>query len=234
MHLPKDALVGGNDELLIGHLQHRLDELGSGANHIGLIDHLVGGFRVDQDGGLRVQAPDPVEGEALEFLMDDAGPGPEQHLRPRHPFHVVAQVFVRGPEDLKVLGVEVFNDGQGDTGGHHPIRAGLDRRRGVGIDDHHMFRVLVAEGPEQVRRTTFIQGAGGRQVRHEDALFRIENLGGLAHKADTADNQGAGRTLTAEARHLQGIGNKATRLLCQFLEVAIRVVVRDQDGIPLR
>ena len=91
--------------------------------------------------------------------------------------------------------------------------------------------MLIAERRELVFRAADVQGTGGFQGRHEDPLFRAQNLGGLAHEAHAGHDQGAGRVVAAEARHFQGIGHAAAGLLGQGLDLGVGVIVGHHHGV---
>jgi hypothetical protein len=93
--------------------------------------------------------------------------------------------------------------------------------------------MLVAEGRELVGRAAQVERTGGVQVRHQDGLFRAQDLGRLAHEAHAGDHQGFGRVVAAEARHFQRIGHAAAGFLGQVLQVGVHVVVGHQHRFAL-
>jgi hypothetical protein len=103
----------------------------------------------------------------------------------------------------------------------------------VGVDDHRAVRMLVAERGELVGRAAQVQRAGRVQVRHQDGLFRAEDLGRLAHEAHAGDDQRLRGVVAAEARHFQRVRHAAAGFLGQVLQVGIDVVVGDQHGFTL-
>jgi hypothetical protein len=187
---------------------------------------------VHQHRGVRVQPAHPVQREALELLVHDAGAVPEQHVGAGHALHIAAQMLVRRPEDLLALCVQVLDDGQRDAGGDDPVERALTSARGVGVDDDGAVRVRVAEGAEGVRRAALVQRAGGAQVRHQHALFGVEDLCRLAHEAHAADHQGGG-IARCRSGPSPGVGDVAAGLLGQGLEVAVDIVVGHQHGVLL-
>ena len=113
------------------------------------------------------------------------------------------------------------------------MRAGLDLGAGVGVDDHGVVRVAVAEGAEQLGRAVLVERTGGVQVRHEHPLLVVEDLRGLAHEAHPGNHQGGGPLLGAETGHLERVGHAAAGLVGQILQVAVRVVVGCEHRILL-
>lgn len=61
----------------------------------------------------------------------------------------------------------MFNQLNGNTGRHYPVRPGFHRRRRVGIDHHGTVRVGITEGGELINRATEVKGAFGIQRRHQ-------------------------------------------------------------------
>jgi hypothetical protein len=233
LHLVDDPAVGGDDVLLGPEALGRLDDAGGRAHRIGEVDHSARGLGVDQHLGLRVLQLELLQLLRLELVVDHAGGVPHEHVGAGRALDVVAQVLVRGPEDLLPLPVQVRHDLLGDRGGHHPVGPCLDRRAGVGVHHDGAVRVGVAEGRELVRRGSEVERALGLQVRHEHALLGVEDLGSLPHEAHARHDDGRGGVLVGEARHLEGVGDRAPGGLREVLEVRMDVVVRHQDGVAL-
>src|SRR5690554_34534 len=93
----------------------------------------------------------------LELFMDNAGTVPEQHVGTGLALNVVAQVLVRGPQDLLTTRLEVLNDIHGYGGGHYPVGTGLYSCRRIGVNHHGAVGVRIAEITEGIRRTTGIE-----------------------------------------------------------------------------
>jgi hypothetical protein len=102
-HLVEDAIVGGDDEGLVGHLPRGLDDLGGGTHPVGHVDHGLGRFGMHQHRRLGVLFLEAQQGVGAEGLVHDAGAGPDQHVGAGFLLDVAAQVAVRGPEDLLAL-----------------------------------------------------------------------------------------------------------------------------------
>src|SRR5690606_10416510 len=100
LHLVEDAAVGGDDEHLVGQRLGGLDQLTGGAYRVGQLDDRLGGFRMNQHGGFRIQGLHVGKLLGLELLVDDAGAVPEQHVRAGLALDVTTQVLVRGPDQL--------------------------------------------------------------------------------------------------------------------------------------
>ena len=91
----------------------------------------------------------------------------------------------------------------------------------------------VAIAAERVGGTAQVQRAGGLAVRHQHALVRAEDLGGLAHETHTGHHQGGRGMAGAEARHFQRIADAAAGFARQVLQRAVHVVVGDHDRVAL-
>ena len=128
----------------------------------------------------------------------------------------------------------MLDDRESDARGHHPVGERLHGHGRVGVDHHRPIRIRFAEGAELARWTTEVQGALGLQRRHEDPLLRRQDLRRLAHEPNARDDQRLRRVVTPEAGHFQGVGHAAAGLVGEVLDVAVYVVVRDQDRVPIR
>ena len=207
------------------------DQLAGGTHRVGQLDHRRRRFRVHQDRSIRVQRLHVFELLGLELFMDDAGTIPEQHVGAGLALDVGTQVLVRAPDDGLAVVHQAFDDLQCATGGHHPVRPRLDRCRGVGIDHHGAFRVLVAERRKLVDRATQVQRAGRFQGRHQHAFFRVEDLRGLPHELHAGYHHGLGRVGVTEPGHFQGIGNTAPGFFGQGLNDRVAIEVGNQHRV---
>ena len=82
---------------------------------------------------------------------------PAQHVGAGLFLHVAAQMAVRRPEDFFPHAIQMLNEFHCDTGGHNPVGASLNRRRGIGIDHNGAVRVSVAKSAERLDRAAKIQ-----------------------------------------------------------------------------
>ena len=186
-----------------------------------------------QNGGIRVRRFQVVQAFGLELFVHDARAVPAQHVSARLVAHIATQVLVRRPQDFFTVAVQVFDQLHCNGGSDNPVSAGFHCSRRIGVNHHRTVRVLVTEGGEFVFRATDIQRTGGFQCRHENALFRAEDLGGLTHELDPGHNQRGRGMVFTETGHLQGVGNTATGFFRQRLDLGICVVVRHQHRITL-
>ena len=91
--------------------------------------------------------------------------------------------------------------------------------------------MLITERGKLVYLTSQIERAGRLQRRHQNALFRAQNLGRLTHEANTGNNQRGGRVITTKPGHFKRVGDAATGLLGQLLQQGVGVVVGNQNGV---
>ncbi|MNT19688.1 hypothetical protein D3C72_1549560 [compost metagenome] len=115
---------------------------------------------------MRILFLEQIEFDALEFVMHEATTLPQQHVGARFLLDVGTQVLVGCPQDFLALRMQVGNDVEADGRGHHPVRARLDGRAGVGVHHHRAVRMGVAEGREFIDRTAEIERAGRVEVGH--------------------------------------------------------------------
>ena len=184
-----------------------------------------------QHAGLGVLLAQQLELQAFELVVDDAGAVPQQHVGAGLLLDVAAQMPVGCPQDLLPQRSQVAHDGHGARAGHHPVGACLDGRTAVGVDHHGAVGVRVAERGERVGRAAQVERAGGLQIGHQHALGRRQDLGRLTHETNAGDDQRAGRMVAAETGHLERVGDAATGLERQVLQVAIDVVVGDEHRV---
>jgi len=144
---------------------------------------------------------------------------------------VAAQVLVRAPDDGFAVVHQGLDDFQRAAGSHDPVGPRFDRCRGVGIDHHGTLGVLVAERRELLHRAAQVERAGRFEGWHQDAFFRGEDLGGLAHEAHAGDDHRVGGVILAETGHFQGVGHTAAGLFGQRLDHRITVEMGDQNGV---
>ena len=76
----------------------------------------------------------------------------------------------------------------------------------------------------QPRSSEQVASRSGIRMR----FFGAQDFRRLAHEAHAGDDQGLGRVVAAEARHLERIGDAAAGFLGQVLQVGVDVVVGDQ------
>ena len=233
VHLVEDAVVGGNDEFGVGQGAHGVDQLRGRADDVGQRDHRLRRLGVYQHSRLRVFGVQLFQRVGLEGFVHHARALPQQHVGAADALHVIAQVAIRRPQQPVALAMQIFDDLGGDTRGDDPVGARFHRRAGVGVDDREPVRVGVAERGKFVCRAGQVERTLGAEVGHDDALFRIQDLGGLAHELDPGDDQRLRRVGMAEACHLQRIRYAATGFLGQVLQVGGGVVMRDQHRVLL-
>ena len=233
LHLVQDAEVGGDDEAVLGALDGGLQQLAGGADDIGQRDHAGRGFGVDQCRCTGVLALEVGQFLGLEFVVDDAGALPQQHVGAGLAADVVAQMAIGAPDQLLALLAQVADDLQGDRGGDDPVGPRLHLGAGVGIDDDGAVGVLVTEGGKLVGRAAEVERAFGGQIGHQHGLVRAEDLGAFAHEAHAGHQQRLRRVAGTEAGHLQRIPDAAAGFQCQILQFRYHIIVGDQDGLAL-
>ena len=92
-----------------------------------------------------------------------------------------------------------------------------------------MVRVLPYECCKTVCRTAFCQGAGGAEVGADHALLRAEDFARLCHEVYATHDDDVCLRLGSLLRQCQRVAYE----VCQVLQCAVGVVVRQDDGILL-
>ena len=72
LHLVENAVVGGNDKLIVGQRLYRMYQLRGRAHNIGHLDHRIGRFRMHQNRRIRIQRFQILQPPVLELFMYDA------------------------------------------------------------------------------------------------------------------------------------------------------------------
>ena len=156
-----------------------------------------------QDRRLRIFLLQLAQSAGLELLVYHAAAIPDEHVSAGLALDIVAQVFIRRPQYFLSLLVQVLNKFRGDTRRYHPVGTRFHGCAGIGVHHHLAFRMGIAKWNERVGRAPEIERALGLQGRHEHTLFRIQNLGGLAHETHTGDHQCSRRMLMPKTRHVE-------------------------------
>ena len=229
----KHAVVGRNDEFVGVERLRGIDDLRGRADRVGELDHLGGGFRVNEHLCPRMLFLQDLQLQRLEFFVHDACAVPQQHVGAGPALHVGPEVTVGRPQYLFPALVQVAHDVERDCGGDHPAGARLDRCARIRIDHHGALGVQVAETGEFIGRTTQIERAACVEVGHEHALLGIEDLRRLAHEAHARDHQRRRGLRPPETRHLERVRHAATGLFREILDIGLDVVVREQHRAAL-
>jgi len=152
----------------------------------------------------------------------------EYNIFPHRARGVGRQVAVRNENDP--LAVQRFNDGAGVAGSAANVRFRLHIGIGVYIRHHRRVGKLAAYFPHIIGGNAFSQGAARFFSRKKNGLVRAQNLGGLCHEADSAENNDIlvrGGGLAAQIK----------RIACEIGDAVeqsrLHVVVRKDDGIAL-
>lgn len=230
-HLVQDALFGGDDQAPRIQCPRGLDQLGGGADHVGLRQYRRRRFGMRQHARIGVLGAHQRQLGALEFVVHQACALPQQHVGAGLLLHIVAQVPVGRPQDLLAARMQVGDQVQRDRRGDDPIGARFHRGAGVGVDHHGTVGMRVAPGREVRRGTAQVERATGREIRHQHALAGAEDLGGVAHEAHARHDQCPGGVVAAETGHFQRVADAAAGGFGQFLDVGIDVVMRHHHGV---
>ena len=169
----------------------------------------------------------------LELFMNHTGAAPQQHVRTGAGLNVVAEMFVRRPEDFLIACRERFDDRQRHATGDHPVRERFHSRRRICIDNHCTIRVGLTELFKGIWWAAEIQRTFGLERRHDDTLVRREDLRGFTHETNTGHNQSTGCMIPAKARHFERVRHTAAGFLGEVLHIAIDIVVGDQSCAAL-
>ena len=181
--------------------------------------------------GARMPLHQTLQRRGFELLVHHARALPAQHVGAGFALHIIAEVFVRRPQNFLAARVQMRDDFERDGRGDHPVGARLDRGAGVGVDHHRALRMRVAKRGESVGRTSQIQRAFGRGFDHQNALVRAQDFRRLAHEPHPRDDDRVGRMTVAESRHFQRIGHAAAAGVSQVLQRAVDIIMRHQHRV---
>ena len=109
------------------------------------------------------------------------------------------------------------------------VRQRLDRRRRVDIIDDGVAGILLQPFGIQVGRAAVGKRAAGVQVGQQDQLVRVDNLGGLGHEVDAAEDDHVGIGLRRRLRQRQAVAD----MVGQILNLGVLIVMRQNDGVQL-
>ena len=131
------------------------------------------------------------QGLLAEGFMHDAAAWPEGELAAALALHPAAQVLVGGKQDRPV-GWQLLHQIHRVTAGADQVAEGFHRRRAVDVAHGDVVGVLGAEGGKRLGGAGIRQRAAGVQVRQQHGFGRAEDLGGLRHEVDAAENDHLG------------------------------------------
>ena len=153
---------------------------------------------------------------------------PQQHFTSCDAVDVIAQVAVRTKDDLLILR-QTAHDFLGIGRGHHHVGHSLNGSAGVDITDYRVVGMLVNEFFKLVGGAAVGQRATGTQVGHDHRLVRAQDLGGLAHEMNTAQDNYRRVGLSRQLCQRQAIAD----VICQLLDFLTLVIMRHDDCIAL-
>ncbi|MNT00542.1 hypothetical protein D3C72_1349780 [compost metagenome] len=108
---------------------------------------------MDKDRGVRIEGFHACQRLSFKFVVHNTRTLPAQHIRAGLLLHVVAQMFIRCPDDLLPETIQMLNEFNGDTGGDHPVCTRFDSGGGVGVNNDGSVRMGIAKRAEFVDRT---------------------------------------------------------------------------------
>jgi predicted TPR repeat methyltransferase len=185
---------------------------------LGVSDHLGVGVTLHQADDLPL----------AERLVHEARARPEDHRATGDLLDVTTEVAVGREEDRLV-----FRDRADDLLGvrrrDDVVALGLHRGRAVDVADGHGARVPVAPLLEARRGAAVGERAAGLEIGHDDDAIGVQDLRRLGHEVHAGEADHVGLGAARGLRELQRI----TEEVGDVLDVAILVVVREDDGVPL-
>src|SRR5438094_3083975 len=99
-----------------------------------------------------------------------------------------------GNEQDFLVGRDALDDLFGVAGSDDPIGQRFDGGRAVDVSDGLKATAVFAEhlliASQLVGGAAFRQATASQQVGEQDALFRVQHLGGLRHEVNAAKNDG--------------------------------------------
>ena len=142
---------------------------------------------VVEDLGVRVADPELGQALCTELLVDDAGARPDdQIVATRLLAGEASKMAVRGEDHG--LPIELPEHLHGIRGGADDVAQRLHLRRAVDVGDHLGTGVLLDESLELIGRAAVGQRAARLEIRHHHLAGRIQDLGGLGHEVDPAED----------------------------------------------
>jgi hypothetical protein len=150
LHLIKDPAIGCHNKLLLRQCFCGSDQLAGGTYCVSHIHNRLWRFRMHQNRSLRIKSLHAGQRLGFEFIVHDAGTLPAEYISPGLFLDIISQVSVRCPDDLLPQTIQMFNQLDGDTGGHNPVCTRFNRGRSIGVNHHGSVRMRIAKGVELI------------------------------------------------------------------------------------
>lgn len=106
----QDAEIGRDDETRRVELHGRVDQLRGRADDVGLRDDALRRFRMHEHLRVGIFRAQQVELDALEFVVNEAGSLPHQHVGAGFLLNIATEMAIRRPDDLLAARVEIGDD----------------------------------------------------------------------------------------------------------------------------
>ena len=167
---------------------------------------------MDHDFGLGKLAFHLQQGFPAEFNVGVTISPPEGHGASGLLHHPGAQILVRHKKDV-AIGRAGIHDLHRVSARADDVAERLHLGAAVDVGDGQKIRVGLLQFPEFVSRAAFLERASGALVRQNHDLVRAEDLGGLRHEMNAAEDD----DIRLRARRLlgepQGIPDKIGHIL---------------------
>src|SRR5688500_4915597 len=169
------------------------------------------------------QSNDLIE---TENFMYHAGSVPQHHIPPRFFYEIASKVFIWCKNNRLVPG-NTLNNKRCITACTDDITQGFDACRTVDIGNHDMVRILFPELPEQFRWSRICKGATCIQIRQQDFLLRIQDLGCFSHKMYARKYDHRSPRLFSLLRQTQTV----TNIISYILDIGLLVVMGQYHSV---
>ena len=154
----QDVGFGGDDDGVGGAGLNPRQQLGGGADKIGIGQNLLRAFGVRQHLGTWMANPQLHQFPLRKLQMDDTAARPQGQLPPGLARHPRSQMAVGGKQN-RLIGGQLVDDRHRVAGGHDDVRHRLNLRAAIDIGHGDMVGVGGAKGAKLIGRATAFQAA---------------------------------------------------------------------------
>ena len=206
----------------------RREHAGRGADLVRQSDDVLAALGVGDDDGVRVLRHARLHIHAAEHVVRRAGAVVDDDLLLGDlALHPVAEVAVGGEQDL--VAVDAPDDAHGVGRRAADVRVRLDLGRGVHVGHDGVVGVALAPVVEGVGGDRVGERAARGEMREEDRLPRVEDLRGLRHEEDAAEDD----QILVAALGLEGEAERVAHEVGDSLDLGQLVVVGEDHRVLL-
>ncbi|ENN85225.1 hypothetical protein RHSP_55066 [Rhizobium freirei PRF 81] len=190
------------------------------------LDDVGRAFRMGKDGHAGIILAKLADIIGGEKLVNFAVSMPRDEFDIGFTRHVARKIFVREHQHLRHA--ERFHYLTGVAGGTANIGCRLHRCRCVDISDDRNTGMGLAQQGDIFGRDRFCQRAAGLQIRDQDRLFRIQQLGGLCHEMHAGKDDDVGLHFRSLAGKRETVADDIGNAMKDFRRL---VIMRQDDGV---